>query len=146
VANLRHVVSIELQIYTTGFFFVFCICTDTTLYYGAPDFAAFDDGAPLRWDRVIDDEVRLARAELTRAALQVLDSEEVSEAQAAVRREYEARLASGTAETQTGTNGGSELALIQSRAIVSSGAVSTGRYSRIRRCSPAHQCARGRGR
>jgi Na+/H+ antiporter len=68
-------------------------------------------------DRVIEDEVRLARAELTRAALGVLDSEEESEARAAVRREYEARLATATAEAQAGTNTGSELALIQSRAI-----------------------------
>jgi len=68
-------------------------------------------------DRVIEDEVRFARAELTRAALGVLDSEEVSEARAAVRREYEARLATATAEAQTGTNTRSELALIQSRAI-----------------------------
>jgi monovalent cation/hydrogen antiporter len=68
-------------------------------------------------DRVIEDEVRFARTELTRAALQVLDSEEVSEARAAVRREYEARLASSTVETQTGSNSGSELAVVQSRAI-----------------------------
>ena len=68
-------------------------------------------------DRVIKDEVRLARAELTRAALGVLDSEEESEARAAVRREYEARLATATAEAQTAGNTGSELALIQSRAI-----------------------------
>ena len=68
-------------------------------------------------DRVIEDEVLLARAELTRAALLALDTGEVSEAGAAVRREYEARLAIATAETQTGTNTGSELALIQSRAI-----------------------------
>jgi len=68
-------------------------------------------------DRVIEDEVRLARAELTRAALQVLDSEAVSEARAAVRREYEARLATDTREAHTGTNAGSELALVQSRAI-----------------------------
>jgi monovalent cation/hydrogen antiporter len=68
-------------------------------------------------DRVIEDEVRLARAELTRAALGVLNSEEESEARAAVLREYEARLATATAEAQTGTNTGSALALIQSRAI-----------------------------
>ncbi|HEX6567136.1 MAG TPA: cation:proton antiporter [Chthoniobacterales bacterium] len=68
-------------------------------------------------DRIIEDEVRLARAELTRAALQVIESEEVSEARAAVWREYEARLASATAEAQIVTNTGSELALIQSRAI-----------------------------
>jgi Na+/H+ antiporter len=68
-------------------------------------------------DRVIEDEVRSARAELTRAALQVLDSEAVSEARAAVRREYEARLATDTLEAHTGANAGSELALIQSRAI-----------------------------
>jgi hypothetical protein len=68
-------------------------------------------------DRVIEDEVLLARAELTRAALLALDTGEVSEAGAAVRREYEARLAIDTGETQTGTNTGSELALIQSRAI-----------------------------
>src|SRR6201993_261685 len=68
-------------------------------------------------DRVIEDEVRLARTELTRAALGVLDREEVSDARAVVRREYEARLGAATAEAQTGTNTGSELALIQSRAI-----------------------------
>jgi monovalent cation/hydrogen antiporter len=69
-------------------------------------------------DRVIDDEVRLARAELTRAALQVLDSEEISETSATVRREYEARLTSDTDGAETGTHTGSELALVQSRAIV----------------------------
>jgi monovalent cation/hydrogen antiporter len=68
-------------------------------------------------DRVIEDEVRLARAALTRAALQVLDNEAVSEARAAVRREYEARLATDAVEAPTGTNAGSELALIQSRTI-----------------------------
>ena len=68
-------------------------------------------------DRVIEDEVRLARAELTRAALGVLDRENISDARAAVQREYEARLATATAETQAGTNKGSELAQIQSRAI-----------------------------
>jgi monovalent cation/hydrogen antiporter len=68
-------------------------------------------------DRVIEDEVRLARVELTRAALQVLDGEQVSEALAAVRREYEARLATDTVEAHAGTNVVSELALIQSRAI-----------------------------
>jgi Na+/H+ antiporter len=68
-------------------------------------------------DRVIEDEVRLARAELTRAALGVLDREEVSDAAAVVRREYEARLTSATVEVQTGTSTGSALALIQSRAI-----------------------------
>jgi monovalent cation/hydrogen antiporter len=68
-------------------------------------------------DRVIEDEVRSARAELTRAALQVLDSEQLSEAHTAVRREYEARLASATVEPHTGTDTGSELALIQARAI-----------------------------
>jgi monovalent cation/hydrogen antiporter len=68
-------------------------------------------------DRVIEDEVRLARAELTRAALQALDSEELSEAHTAVRREYEARLTSAMVEVDTGTNTGSELALIQTRAI-----------------------------
>jgi CPA1 family monovalent cation:H+ antiporter len=68
-------------------------------------------------DRVIEDEVRSARAELTRAALQVLDNEAVSEARAAVRREYEARLATDTLEADTGTNAASELGLIQSRAI-----------------------------
>jgi monovalent cation/hydrogen antiporter len=68
-------------------------------------------------DRVIEDEVRLARDELTRAALQVLDKEAVSEARAAVRREYAARLATDALETRTGTNADSTLALIQSRAI-----------------------------
>ena len=68
-------------------------------------------------DRVIEDEVRSARAELTRAALQVIESEGVSETRAAVRREYEARLATATAEAEIGKNTGSELALIQSRAI-----------------------------
>ena len=68
-------------------------------------------------DRVIEDEVQSARAELTRAALRVIESEEVSEARAAVWREYEARLATATVEAPAGTNTGSELALIQSRAI-----------------------------
>ncbi|HYZ72946.1 MAG TPA: cation:proton antiporter, partial [Chthoniobacterales bacterium] len=69
-------------------------------------------------DRVIEDEVRLARVELARAALGVLHSEEEeSEACAVVRREYEARLGTAAAEAQAGGNTGSELALIQSRAI-----------------------------
>jgi monovalent cation/hydrogen antiporter len=68
-------------------------------------------------DRVIEDEVRLARDELTRAALRVLDNEEMSKAKVVLRREYEARLTSATEGVQTATNTGSELARIQSRAI-----------------------------
>jgi Na+/H+ antiporter len=68
-------------------------------------------------DRVIEDEVRLARAELTRAALQVLDSENDSEATAVVRREYEARLKTDTNHASASESNGSALAMIESRAI-----------------------------
>jgi CPA1 family monovalent cation:H+ antiporter len=68
-------------------------------------------------DRVIEDEVRLARAELTRAALQVLDSENESEATAVVRREYEARLKTDTNHASASESNGSALAMIESRAI-----------------------------
>lgn len=68
-------------------------------------------------DRVIEDEVRSARVELTRAALRVLDNGETSKAYTVVRREYQARLTNAIDGAQTATNTGSELALIQSRAI-----------------------------
>jgi monovalent cation/hydrogen antiporter len=68
-------------------------------------------------DRVIEDEVRLARTELTRAALLVLDSENESEATAVVRREYEARLKTGTADAPASESNGSALAMVESRAI-----------------------------
>ena len=68
-------------------------------------------------DRVIAREVRLARAETTRAALNVLDTQEPSEAEAVLRREYQARLSNQAGETKTDANNRSELATIQSRAI-----------------------------
>jgi CPA1 family monovalent cation:H+ antiporter len=68
-------------------------------------------------DRVVEREVRLARAETTRAALDVLDTKELSEASAVVRREYEARLSSKAGDTKRQVNSQSELATIQSRAI-----------------------------
>jgi hypothetical protein len=68
-------------------------------------------------DRVIEHEVRLARAETTRAALSVLDTQAPSEASAVVRREYEARLSSKAGDTKPPANSQSELATIQSHAI-----------------------------
>jgi monovalent cation/hydrogen antiporter len=68
-------------------------------------------------DRVIEREVRLARAQTTRAALETLDSQEPSEVEAVLRREYQARLSGQAGETKTDANNRSELATIQSRAI-----------------------------
>jgi monovalent cation/hydrogen antiporter len=68
-------------------------------------------------DRIVEEEVRLARAEIARAALNLLDEEEVSEATAVVRREYQDRLANGRTGEQPTENTTSELATIQSRAI-----------------------------
>jgi CPA1 family monovalent cation:H+ antiporter len=68
-------------------------------------------------DRVIEQEVRLARLEITRAALNVLDTQAPSKASTVVRREYEARLSSQASENQLQANSQSELATIQSRTI-----------------------------
>jgi Na+/H+ antiporter len=68
-------------------------------------------------DRVIEQEVRVARAETTRAALNVLDTHGPSEASAVVRREYEARLSSNASDNKPQVSSQSELATIQSRAI-----------------------------
>jgi CPA1 family monovalent cation:H+ antiporter len=68
-------------------------------------------------DRVIEQEVRLARVETTRAALNVLDTQEPSKATAVVRRDYEARLSSKASDNQLQANSLSELATIQSRTI-----------------------------
>src|SRR5260221_11150149 len=42
-------------------------------------------------DRIAEDEVRLARAEITRAALNILDGQEPSQPTPVLRREYQAR-------------------------------------------------------
>jgi monovalent cation/hydrogen antiporter len=68
-------------------------------------------------DRVVEEEIRLARNEITRAALSILDNEEASEATAVIRREYEARLEDDPDRQQIGGNRTSELATVQSRAI-----------------------------
>jgi CPA1 family monovalent cation:H+ antiporter len=68
-------------------------------------------------DRVIEQEVRVARAETTRAALNVLDTHGPSEASSVVRREYEARLSSKASDNKPQVSSQSELATIQSRAI-----------------------------
>ena len=68
-------------------------------------------------DRVIEREVRFARDATTRAALDILDSQEPSEARTVVRREYEARLSNEAGGPEPRANSGSELARIQSRAI-----------------------------
>src|SRR5260370_7565632 len=43
-------------------------------------------------DRIVEEEVRRARTEITRAALTILDGQEPSEATAVIRRDYQARL------------------------------------------------------
>ena len=68
-------------------------------------------------DRVVEQEVRLARAEITRAALDALDSQEPSETNAVVRREYETRLSRKAGDVTPNVYSPSELATIQSRAI-----------------------------
>jgi Na+/H+ antiporter len=68
-------------------------------------------------DRVVEEEMRLARTEISRAALNILDGQETSEATAVVRREYQARLTSDENDKQAGQSTTSELAMVQSRAI-----------------------------
>jgi NhaP-type Na+/H+ or K+/H+ antiporter len=68
-------------------------------------------------DRIVEEEVRLARTEIARAALNLLDEQELSEATVVVRREYQDRLASRPTGEQPMQNTTSELALVQSRAI-----------------------------
>jgi Na+/H+ antiporter len=68
-------------------------------------------------DRIVEEEVRLARTETTRAALNILDGPEPSEATAVVRREYQARLSDDANDQQAGESGMPGLATIQSRAI-----------------------------
>jgi len=68
-------------------------------------------------DRIVEEEVRLARTETTRAALNILDGQEPSEATAVVRREYQARLSDDANDQQAGESGMPGLATIQSRAI-----------------------------
>jgi monovalent cation/hydrogen antiporter len=68
-------------------------------------------------DRIVEEEVQFARAEIARAALNLLDKQEVSEATAVVRREYQDRLANETTGEQPTENTASELAIVQSRAI-----------------------------
>ena len=69
-------------------------------------------------DRIVEEEVRLARAEIARAALNLLAGQEVSEATTVLRRDYQDRLDSEKTRERLGENRTSELALIQSRAIV----------------------------
>jgi monovalent cation/hydrogen antiporter len=68
-------------------------------------------------DRIVEEEVQLARIEIARAALSILDNEEASDATAVIRREYEARLEKGSGRELASGNATSELAAIQSRAI-----------------------------
>ena len=68
-------------------------------------------------DRIVEDEVRLARAEITCAALNILDGQEPSEANAVVRREYQARLSDDLKDQQAGESAMPGLASIQRRAI-----------------------------
>jgi CPA1 family monovalent cation:H+ antiporter len=68
-------------------------------------------------DRIVEEEVRFARAEIARAALNLLDEQEPSEATVVVRREYLDRLGNETTSQQPGENRTSELAMVQSRAI-----------------------------
>jgi len=68
-------------------------------------------------DRIVEDEVRLARAEITCAALNILDGQEPSEAIAVVRREYQARLSDDLKDQQAGESAMPGLASIQRRAI-----------------------------
>jgi monovalent cation/hydrogen antiporter len=68
-------------------------------------------------DRIVEDEVRLARAEITCAALNILDGQEPSEATAVIRREYQARLSDDLKDQQAGESAMPGLASIQRRAI-----------------------------
>jgi CPA1 family monovalent cation:H+ antiporter len=68
-------------------------------------------------DRIVEEEVRFARAEIARAALNLLNEEEGSEATVVVRREYLDRLGNETTSQQPTENTTSELAMVQSRAI-----------------------------
>jgi CPA1 family monovalent cation:H+ antiporter len=68
-------------------------------------------------DRVVEEEVRLARTEITGAALNILDRQEPSEATAVVRREYQARLRNDVKDQQAGESTMPGLAMIQGRTI-----------------------------
>ncbi len=68
-------------------------------------------------DRIVEEEVRRARTEITRAALNILDGQEPSEATAVIRREYQARLSDDANDQQAGESRMPGLATIQSRAI-----------------------------
>jgi len=68
-------------------------------------------------DRVVEKEVRLARTEITGAALNILDRQEPSEATAVVRREYQARSRNEVNDQQAGKSVTPGLAMIQSRTI-----------------------------
>ena len=68
-------------------------------------------------DRIVEDEVRLARTEITCAALNILDGQEPSEATAVLRREYQARLSDDLKDQQAGESAMPGLASIQRRAI-----------------------------
>jgi monovalent cation/hydrogen antiporter len=68
-------------------------------------------------DRIVEEEVRLARIEIARAALSILDKEKATDATAVIRREYEARQEKGPDRELVSGNATSELAATQSRAI-----------------------------
>ncbi len=68
-------------------------------------------------DRIVEEEVRRARTEITRAALNILNGQEPSEATAVIRREYQARLSDDANDQQAGESRMPGLATIQSRAI-----------------------------
>jgi CPA1 family monovalent cation:H+ antiporter len=68
-------------------------------------------------DRVVEEEVRRARTEITGAALNILDRQEPSEATAVIRREYQARLRNDGNDREAGESTMPGLAMIQSRTI-----------------------------
>jgi monovalent cation/hydrogen antiporter len=68
-------------------------------------------------DRVVEEEVRRARTEITGAALNILDRQEPSEATAVVRREYQARLRNDGNDREASESTMPGLARIQSQTI-----------------------------
>jgi CPA1 family monovalent cation:H+ antiporter len=97
-------------------FTAFCVVLGTLILQGVtlrPLMTALNFGD----DRVVEEEVRLARTETTRAALNILDGPDPSEAAAVVRREYQARLGNDADDQQARESTTPELAVILSRAI-----------------------------
>jgi Na+/H+ antiporter len=97
-------------------FTAFCVVLGTLVLQGLtlrPLMTALNFGD----DRVVEEEVRLARTETTRAALNILDGPAPSEAAAVVRREYQARLRNDADDQQARESTLPELAVILSRAI-----------------------------